>query len=126
MSIITIPQRLQTVNSLSAFDASVRLLPFALGLPVGSVAQSTAAKRGVPCIVLLLVGGLFQVAGVAAQIKLPTAVTAAMYGEQIVAGIGVGINLGILILWTPFQAKGADTCKFATAFSVPNNFYHTH
>lgn len=113
MSIISIPQRLQIVNSLSAFDASVRLLPFTLGMPFGSVMQSTLAKRGVVCVYLLIAGGLFQVAGVGAQLRLPTDITASMYAEQLITGIGVGINLGILILWTPFQAKGADTCKFA-------------
>ena len=112
MSIISIPQRLQTVNSLSAFDAGVRLLPFAVALPVGSIIQSTAAKKGAPCVILLLVGSLMQVAGAAAQLKLPRDIKAEMYVEQIIAGIGVGINLGILILWTPFQAKGADTCKW--------------
>ncbi|KAF2656601.1 MFS multidrug transporter-like protein [Lophiostoma macrostomum CBS 122681] len=109
VSFITIPQRLQTVNSYSAFDAGVRLMPFATTLPVGSILQSTAAKRGVPCIILLFIGSCLQVAGTAAQITLPTHVTARMYGEQVITGLGVGINLGILILWTPFQAKGADT-----------------
>lgn len=102
---------MQIVNSLSAFDASVRLLPFTLAIPFGSGLQSALAKRGVASVYLLIAGSIFQIAGVGAQLGLPSGITASMYAEQVITGIGVGINLGILILWTPFQAKGADTCK---------------
>ncbi|PVI05321.1 MFS general substrate transporter [Periconia macrospinosa] len=107
--VITIPQRFQVINALSGWDASVRLLPFTVGIPVGSVIQSVAIKRGVPPIFVVLTGSLIQVAGTIPQLYPSVGITAAIYGEHFLTGFGVGINLGLLILWTPYIAKGTDT-----------------
>ena len=122
VSVISIPQRLQSVNSFNPFEAGLRLLPFAVAIPVGSMAQSIAAKKGTPPVALLLAGGLLQVAGTAAQAALPREVRPEMYVEQMITGFGIGVNLGTLVLWTPFVVSAPDTGECVPKFpraSIP-------
>ncbi|KAK8069348.1 hypothetical protein PG994_005964 [Apiospora phragmitis] len=91
MLVISLPQRFQTVNSLSALDAGVRLLPYAMFAPLGSLASN------------ILIGlALLASEPVGAQIP------ARLYGYEIVAGFGVGITFGTLVTITPASVESRD------------------
>lgn len=59
---------------------------------------------------LLLVGALCQVLGLGLLSTLSTSADfpAAGYGYEVLAGVGVGITFGILVLATPFVAEPRD------------------
>ncbi|RYO85439.1 hypothetical protein DL764_009175 [Monosporascus ibericus] len=105
VAIVQIPQRFMLVNSLSAIDAGVRLLPFAAVVASTSVLTAIiASKAKIPAINVLIFGACIEVAGVAGLSRASTQPTieSSQYGFQILAGAGVGIYNIILILLTPY------------------------
>ena len=113
VAVIQIPLRLQTVYRISALGAGIRLLPFAVLTPIGTgVAAVVAGKAKIPPVYLMPVGAIIQVVGFA---LLSTGSTGpsppkAQYGYQAIAGFGVGMNLSLLILMTPFAVEKRDKC----------------
>ncbi|KAJ6096144.1 MFS general substrate transporter [Penicillium sp. IBT 16267x] len=110
MLVISLPQRFQTVNELSALDAGVRLLPYALLAPIGSLISNMIFMRRPKPLLLLLVGACFQVVGLALLCSEPvsTMISAKIYGYQILAGFGVGITFGTLVTITPSSVDPRD------------------
>lgn len=109
--IVNIPQRMQSVNGLSAVQAGVRLLPFSVVAPAASIATSVlAGKRRVPFICFLLIGGSLQLIGAGLLISLPPSshFHAAQYGYEAIAGAGMGVSFGILFLGVPFAVDKRD------------------
>ncbi|PHH70646.1 hypothetical protein CDD80_5877 [Ophiocordyceps camponoti-rufipedis] len=106
-----LPQRFQLVNGLSSIDASVRILPFGAAFCVGSLASSrlTSSLR-VPSIYHVLAGSAMQVVGFALLGVLPSSpdIQPAVYGYQVLCGIGVGLNYMALYLLIPFTADRRD------------------
>ncbi|RYP47037.1 hypothetical protein DL768_006832 [Monosporascus sp. mg162] len=105
VTIVQIPQRFMLVNSLSAIDAGLRLLPFAAVVASTSVLTAIiASKAKIPAINVLIFGACIEVAGVAGLSRTSTQSTieSPQYGFQILAGAGVGIYNIILILLTPY------------------------
>ncbi|TRX97449.1 hypothetical protein FHL15_001727 [Xylaria flabelliformis] len=106
-----LPQRLQIVNGLSPTDAGVRVIPFTLAAPLGSVLAPIVCKVGkVPPIYLVIFAAVVQVIGFSLISTLPYSKTpiAAQYGYEIIAGFGCGINITLLILMTPFSVQARD------------------
>ncbi|KAI0861409.1 MFS multidrug transporter-like protein [Xylaria cubensis] len=106
-----LPQRLQIVNGLSPTDAGVRVIPFTLAAPFGSVLAPIVCKVGkVPPIYLVIFAAIVQVIGFSLISTLPYSKTpiAAQYGYEIIAGFGCGINITLLILMTPFSVQARD------------------
>lgn len=105
---------------MSPFQAGIRLLPFAVSVPVGSLLQSIVATRlkVLPTFVLLA-GAILQIIGAALMSTLPTELNPAQYGYQVISGIGLGLNLGVLILLTPFVIRGKNTGKISNPLA-PN------
>jgi hypothetical protein len=106
-----LPQRLQIVNGMSPVDAAVRVIPFSLAAPLGSVVAPTIAKVGrVPPLYLVLAAAVVQVVGFALLSTLPDGapVLAAQYGYEIIAGFGCGVNITLLVLMTPFCVQERD------------------
>lgn len=111
VAVIGIPLRFQAVNSLSALDAGVRLLPFAGLTLVGTVlAGAVAGKAKIPPIYLMLGGSAIQVVSFALLSTLPTttSVTNAEYGYEAVYGFGVGVSLACLFVMMPFTVEVRD------------------
>ncbi|RDA90121.1 hypothetical protein CP533_2571 [Ophiocordyceps camponoti-saundersi (nom. inval.)] len=106
-----LPQRFQLVNGLSSIDASVRILPFGVAFCVGSLASSrlTSSLR-VPSIYHVLAGSALQVVGFAllGVLRPSREIQPAVYGYQILCGIGVGLNYMALYLLIPFTADKRD------------------
>lgn len=114
VAVIQIPIRFQTVNGVSALGAGIRLLPFAVLSPIGSIiAAGVAGKLKVPPIYLLLGGSVIQTVGLALLSTSPTTtrINIAQYGYQAVAGFGVGVNIACLLVMTPFTVEKRDQCS---------------
>lgn len=106
-----IPQRFELVYGTSGLDAGVRLIPFTVTMPAGSIFASTlAGKRKVPPLYLLLVGSFFQVLGFALLGTLPSTldIPSRIYGFEIIAGWGCGINFALLFIMIPWVNDKRD------------------
>ncbi|ROW13544.1 hypothetical protein VPNG_04491 [Cytospora leucostoma] len=117
-----LPQRFQLVNGLSSLDAGVRLLPFGAAFPVGSVGSANiASKLRVPGVYLVLVGAVLQVIGYALLSTLDgsTTIQPAIYGYQILCGVGSGISYQVLYLLVPFTSDKVDN---AVGMGAANQF----
>ena len=100
-----IPQRFQLVYDTSGLDAGVRLIPFTLMMPIGTVLASTIAGRlKVPPLYLVLSGSCLQVIGFALMGTLPTSLDMPrqIYAFQVIAGLGCGMNFTLLFVMIPF------------------------
>lgn len=106
-----IPQRFQLVYGTSGLDAGVRLIPFTAAIPLSSiVASGLAGKRKVPPLYLIIVGSCLQIIGFALMATLPASlnVPARLYGFEVIAGWGCGINFSLLFLMIPFVIEKRD------------------
>lgn len=100
-----IPQRFQLVYGTSGLDAGIRLIPFTAAIPLSSiVASGLAGKRKVPPLYLIIVGSCLQIIGFALMATLPSSldVPDRLYGFEVIAGWGCGINFSLLFLMIPF------------------------
>lgn len=116
---LQIPQRFQLVSGLSSLDAGVRLIPFGVGLSVGTILSANVAKRfKVPAIYSIIVGALLQIVGYAllgssgSYVDIPPAV----YAYLVIAGLGCGISFQILILTIPAVAEKRDHGEYPLSF----------
>jgi hypothetical protein len=131
MLVIALPQRFQTVNSMSALDAGVRLLPYAMLAPVGSLVSNIIFMRRPVPIPLLIAGATFQVLGLALLVAEPVreSLPAKLYGYETLAGFGVGITFGTLVTITPSSVEPRDLATATGAmiqFRQMVSFTHIH
>jgi len=113
VTMIDIPQRYQTSN-ISALSAGIRLIPFNFMVAFGAVIVNVlAGKTKIPPIVLVLFGAVCQLIGVSllAFMKYTTDVPSAIYGYQVVLGLGIGFVFGINYLLPSAVIKIADPGK---------------
>ncbi|KAI1409179.1 putative multidrug resistance protein fnx1 [Hypoxylon sp. FL1857] len=104
VSIFQLPERFQLVYGLSGLDAGVRLIPFSLAAPFGTgVASGIGNRLKVPAIYIVLAGACFQVIGFALLGTLPATldIPPRIYGFEILAGFGCGMNFTPLFLAIP-------------------------
>ena len=90
---------------MSGLEAGVRLIPFTLMMPIGTVLASTIAGRlKVPPLYLILSGSCLQVIGFALMGTLPTSLDMPkrIYAFQVIAGLGCGMNFTLLFVMIPF------------------------
>jgi hypothetical protein len=109
-----LPQRFQLVYGTSGLGAGVRLIPFTAIIPFSAgLATSLAGKRKIPPIYLILAGSCFQVLGFALMGTLPSTldIPARIYGYEIIAGWGCGINFALLFLMIPAVAEDGNKGK---------------
>jgi hypothetical protein len=108
---IQIPLRFQIINGLSPLQAGIRLLPFAVLLPVGSVfAAGIAGKAKVPPLYLFIAASILQIIGFALLSTSPTDghLNPAQYGYQVICGFAIGSVLATLTVMTPFSVETRD------------------
>lgn len=109
VSMFIIPQRFQLSYGSSGFEAGVRLIPFTLALPAGSIfASRLAGKLKVPPLFLLLAGSCLQILGFAllGTLDFTLEAPARIYGYQILSGWGCGMNFSLLFVLIPFVIDG--------------------
>lgn len=111
-----IPQRFQLVYGTSGLDAGVRLIPFTITIPVGTIFASTiAGKLRVPPIYLILVGSCLQIIGFSLLGTLPATleIPRQMYGFEFIAGWGCGMNFSLLFVMIPYVNEKRYHCEFS-------------
>lgn len=111
-----LPQRFQIVYGASGLDAGVRLIPFTVAIPLGSIfASGLAGRAKVPPLYLLLLGSVLQVLGFVLIGTIPSTldVPSRIYGFQVLAGWGCGINFSLLFILIPFVNEKRDNGELA-------------
>ena len=116
--VIGIPLKFQAVHGDSALQAGIRLLPFTILTPCGSMlAASLTGKAKMPPIYLQFVGAALQVIGVALMSRDANAnasVSAASYVFEVIIGLGIGISIVSVTIVAPFVIKDpVDLCEFS-------------
>ncbi|MCJ1467259.1 hypothetical protein MMC07_005883 [Pseudocyphellaria aurata] len=109
--VVSLPQRSQAVSGASPLNAGIRLLPYTFGAALGAVfGNIIGSKRRVAVVHILFLGALLQLLGLVLLSTLPTTkeFPARGYGFETIAGFGVGVTFGILLLATPFVANPRD------------------
>ncbi len=110
-----LPQRFQLVYGTSGLDAGVRLIPFSAVIPIGSIfASILAGKFKIPPVYLLILGSVLQVLGFALIGTLPSTldIPSRIYGYQVLAGWGCGINFSLLFILLPFVNEKQDNGRY--------------
>ncbi|KAH9905927.1 putative multidrug resistance protein fnx1 [Xylariomycetidae sp. FL2044] len=140
-SYLLIPERFQLVYGLNGLDAGVRLIPFTVMVPLGTIfASSLAGKLKIPIVYIFIAGACLQIVGFALLGTLPTTTTipARIYGFQVIAGWGCGMNFSLLLVAIPFVTPRADHAvgmgagsQFrmmgaAIILSIANSVFNTH
>ena len=123
VTIIQIPQRFQIVNGTSTLEAGVRMLPFILGVPISTAfASISASKLKMPPIYLFALGCVFQSVGTGLMSTLPVDMGPKDYGYEVILGLGLGLNIGSVIIVTPNLIQGKDQCPYIHPTLVFSHF----
>lgn len=122
--IFQLPLRYQTAAGLDPLQAGLRLLPFSLSGPAGSILSAVSAKKlRIPPIYIMLFGSVVQTIGIVIASRGPRDEPAwpALYGLEVAAGLGFGFCLGAATLMTPFVFEKRDLAV-GTAATVQFRF----
>ncbi|KAI1850144.1 hypothetical protein JX266_004523 [Neoarthrinium moseri] len=106
-----LPQRFQIVYGLSGLDAGVRLIPFSFAIPVATIfAAGLAGKKKIPLMYIFISGACLQVVGFALLGTLPLTpgIPARIYGYELIAGWGCGMNFSLLTIALPLVNENRD------------------
>jgi MFS family permease len=104
ISSIQMPQRYQLVNGNSPLDAGIKFLSYGVPFPVGIVISSVLAGRlHVPFLYIIMLGTTIQIVGFSLLSTTPDTmdVWAGQYGYSVIAGLGVGITIGLYTFLVP-------------------------
>lgn len=113
MVLYTIPLRLQVVNGMSPLKAGVSLLPLlgvtAIGASIAGAANSTKNRT----FEVLLAGTLLMTIGTAAlsTLKNQVQVQPAVYGFQVLVGLGVGMTITTASLGALLESEMKDSSE---------------
>jgi Na+/melibiose symporter-like transporter len=112
VAIFQLPQRFQVIHGSSGTMAGVQTMPFTFAAPLGSAVGSILAKKG-PAMYVVILSGVLQTIGFALLASVPVSINvpARMYGFEIIAGFGCGINISTLLLMVPFIVEYRDKGK---------------
>jgi len=100
---ILLPQRLQIVDQLSPTAAGLRMLPFLVTCPLGTIFSGSAITQWkIPSLYILIFAQIMQFGGVLPLGFLPTSAqqspSATLYMCQVLIGLGVGASTVASIL----------------------------
>jgi hypothetical protein len=92
--------------------AGVQTMPFTFAAPVGTVIASMLIKKG-PAVYIVIFASVLQMIGFALLSAVPdsTSIPARVYGFQVIAGFGCGINIYALLILVPFVIEPRDKGK---------------
>ncbi|KAK3302903.1 major facilitator superfamily domain-containing protein [Chaetomium strumarium] len=116
--IFQLPLRYQTSAGLDPLQAGVRLIPFSVCGPLGTVVCAALAKgRRVPPIFLAIAGSVMQIIGLVFLARGDPADPdwPGLYGLEVVVGMGFGLCLGAVTLMVPFVVEKRDLAVGAAA-----------
>ncbi|KAF2492665.1 MFS general substrate transporter [Lophium mytilinum] len=114
--VVTIPQKLQMISDMPPFQSGLQLLPYALFAPFGAVFANVVISRQKACapVYFVITGACFQLIGLSLFCVYGTGkeISGTQYGCEIIAGLGLGMMFGTLVVMTPLSV---DTQDLATA-----------
>ncbi|KAI0144466.1 drug resistance transporter [Xylariaceae sp. FL1272] len=116
--IITIPMRYQTSSGLSPLQAGIRLIPLSLTIQIGAMLVAVLTKRGrLAPFYLLLTGAILELIGCVFMSRGPveTPDWHALYGFEVVTGVGVGLSIGAVTLMIPYAIEDRDRATGTSA-----------
>uniref|UniRef100_A0A8H7N8R8 Major facilitator superfamily (MFS) profile domain-containing protein n=1 Tax=Bionectria ochroleuca TaxID=29856 RepID=A0A8H7N8R8_BIOOC len=122
-----LPQRFQLVYGLSGLDAGIRLIPFSFAIPVATIFSAVlAGKKKIPLMYIFISGACLQIIGFALLGTLPVEpdIPARMYGYQVIAGWGCGMNFSLLTIAIPLVIEGRDRAVGMAAGAIPTHGQH--
>ncbi|EEA26380.1 hypothetical protein TMatcc_005354 [Talaromyces marneffei ATCC 18224] len=122
--IFELPIRYQNVQGLNSLQAGLRLLPFSLSGPIGSILSAGLCKSlRIPPIYIMIVGSILQVLGIIFTSRMSTTDLNwnGLYGLEVLIGIGFGFCLGGATLLIPFIFEKEDLAV-GTAATVQFRF----
>ena len=114
MVVISVPQRLQTVNGESPVATGVKLLPYTLVAAVGSVMANIAVGpcKLPPIYVMWFFSALATIGtGLLTTIPSSQVIEKSMYGYETLAGLGIGGTWGLVILLVGYVVEERDVGK---------------
>ncbi|KAI0813404.1 drug resistance transporter [Xylaria sp. FL0064] len=116
--IIQLPIRYQTTIGANPFEAGVRLLLFSFFGPLGAILTAMLSKnRRLPPLYIGLFGVLIQIIGLVFLSSGPPSQPdwPPLYGLEVIIGLGMGCNIGLVALLTPFVAERRDLAVASAA-----------
>ncbi|OJI85991.1 hypothetical protein ASPTUDRAFT_922461 [Aspergillus tubingensis CBS 134.48] len=122
VSIVEIPQRFQVVNGSSPLGAGVKLLSFAVSVPVGMIICSVLTGRlPLPFVYLGIAGVAMQVVGffLFSGIHAETHIWPGQFGYLVLAGLGTGLGVAVFYLMLPLVVAVTDqSIALGTGFQL--------
>ncbi|KAI3010430.1 hypothetical protein CBS147346_1643 [Aspergillus niger] len=122
VSIVEIPQRFQVVNGSSPLGAGVKLLAFAVSVPVGMIICSILTGRlSLPFVYLGIAGVTMQVVGffLFSEIRAETHIWSGQFGYLVLAGLGTGLGVAVFYLMLPLVVAVTDqSIALGTGFQL--------
>lgn len=112
--IFQLPLRFQTSAGLGPLEAGVRLIPFSVCGPLGTILCAVLSKnKRAPPIYMAIVGEVMQIIGLVFFSRGDPAQPDwhALYGLEVVVGLGFGMCLGAVTLMAPFVVEKRDLGK---------------
>jgi hypothetical protein len=109
--LVYVPQQAELLLGKSPFDAAVYLIGYSAVATVAAGIINIASSRGrIPFIYTLLVGCVIHTVGVGLLSTIASSkgfhATDIVY--EVIAGAGMGLTLGILVLSTPYIVEDRD------------------
>ena len=122
VSVVAIPERFQVVNSSSPLGAGVKLLAFAVSVPVGMMLCSIVTGRlPVPLVYLGVAGMCLQVVGFFLYSSIPpeTHLWPGQFAYLVLAGLGTGLGVATFYLLLPLVVSIPDqSITIGTGFQL--------
>ena len=122
VTVFQLAQRFQLLNGLSSLDAGIRILPYGVVFPIGSMVGTQASSSlKIPSVWLIILGSILQIIGLALFSLLGSSVEihARIYGYQVLVGFGCGLTFVMAYITVPFVVTEFDK---AVGMAAANQF----
>lgn len=111
MVLVYVPQQAQILLGKSPLDAGIYLIAYSAVAAVAAAIVSVASSRGrIPFIYSLLLGCILHTVGIGLLSTIATSTgfhaTDIVYGA--IAGAGIGLTMGVLVLSPPYIVEDRD------------------
>ncbi|KAJ5717461.1 hypothetical protein N7488_003107 [Penicillium malachiteum] len=109
--LVYVPQQAQILLNKSPLDSGIYLIAYSAVAAVAAAIVNIASSRGrIPFVYSLLVGCIIHTVGVGLLSTITTSngSHATDIGYEIIAGAGIGLTLGVLLLSTPYIVEDRD------------------
>ena len=118
------PQRFQVISSDSPFEAGYRLLALTLATSAGAALSGVSMQKlKIAPFYILLGAATLQTIGLSLMSTLTSlghTIPAAMYGYQVIIGLGFGTGLGTTTMMIPMVVDNKDMGSYNNRSSIPN------